>query len=113
MPATEEPTTASGGIIGFILVNGGGTENPATEVPIAEATAAKKELEIEEIIYPEEEIVSPQCIRVAMKRGDEWVVHEEDHSDRGIRKLQKTVDDLMGQIKVRALEALCILIRLL
>jgi hypothetical protein len=113
MPATEEPTTALGGIIGFILVNGGGTENPATEVPVAKAAAAKKELEIEEIIYPEEEIVAPQCIHVARKRGDEWVVHEEDHSDRGIRKLQKTVDDLMGQIKVRALEALCILIRLL
>jgi hypothetical protein len=112
MPATEEPTATSGVIIGFILVNGGGTENPATEVPVAEAAAAKKELEIEEIVCPEEEIMAPQCVRVARKRGDEWVVHEEDHSDRGIRKLQKTVDDLMGQIKVRALEALCILIRL-
>jgi hypothetical protein len=41
------------------------------------------------------------------------VFYEEDHSDQAIRKLRKIVDDLMGQIKVRALEALCILIRLL
>jgi hypothetical protein len=57
--------------------------------------------------------VAPQCIRVARKRGDEWVFYEEDHSDWAIRKLQKIVNDLIGQIKVRALEALCILIRLL
>jgi hypothetical protein len=47
------------------------------------------------------------------KRGDEWVFYEEDHTNWSVRKLYRTVDDLMGQIKARALEALCILIRLL
>jgi isopropylmalate/homocitrate/citramalate synthase len=61
-------------------------------------------VEIKEIIRSEEENMVPQCIRVARKRGDEWVFYEEDHSNRAIRKLQRTVDDLMGQIKVRALE---------
>jgi hypothetical protein len=46
----------------------------------------------------------PQCVWVARKQGDEWVFYEEDHSDRAVRKLQQIVDDLMGQIKVRALE---------
>jgi hypothetical protein len=32
----------------------------------------------------------------------EWVFYEEDHSDRAICKLQWTVEELMGQIKVRA-----------
>jgi hypothetical protein len=112
-PAAEEPTAASGGRMGLVLVDGGGAENPAAEAPIAEATAAEEEPKIEEIIRPEEDVVAPQCVHVARKRGDEWVFYEEDHSDRAIRKLQRSVDDLMGQIKVRALDALCILIRLL
>jgi hypothetical protein len=41
------------------------------------------------------------------------VFYEEDHSDRAVHKLQRIVDDLMGQIKVRALEAQCSPIRLL
>jgi hypothetical protein len=32
------------------------------------------------------------------------VFYEEDHSDRVVRKLQRTVEELMGQIKVRALK---------
>jgi hypothetical protein len=59
-----------------------------------------EEAEIEEIIFPKEENVAPSCIRVARKQGDEWVFYEEDHSNRAIRKLQRTVDDRMGQIKV-------------
>jgi hypothetical protein len=47
-----------------------GIENPAAEAPAAEATAVE-EPEIEEIICPEEDVVAPQCIRVARKRGDE------------------------------------------
>jgi hypothetical protein len=78
--------------------------NPAIEAPAVEAAAAEEEAEIEEIIRPEEEKVAPQCVHVTRKRGDEWVFYEEDHSDWAIRKLQQTVEDLMGQIKVRALE---------
>jgi hypothetical protein len=100
--------------MGLVLVDSEGrVKNPAVEALAAEATEVEEEPEIEEIIHPEEDVVAPQCIHVARKRGDEWVFYEEDHSDQAIRKLQRTVDDLMGQIKVRALEALCILIRLL
>jgi hypothetical protein len=52
---------------------------------------------------PEEEKVAPQCVCVTRKRGNEWVFYEEDHSDRAVHKLHHTVEDLMGQIKVRAL----------
>jgi hypothetical protein len=72
------------------------------EAPAVEAAAVEEEAEIEEIIRPEEENAAPQCIRVARKQGDEWVFYEEYHSDRAIRKLQGIVDDLMGQIKLRA-----------
>jgi hypothetical protein len=85
-----------------VVVEQSGTGNPATEALAVEAAATEEEAEIEEIIRPEEEKVAPQCVRVARKRGDEWVFYEEDHSDRAIRKLQRTVEDLMGQIKVRA-----------
>jgi hypothetical protein len=70
-------------------------------------------VEIEEIVRLKKENVAPQCVCVARKRGDEWVFYKEDHSDRAVRKLQRIVDDLMGQIKVRALEARCSPIRLL
>jgi hypothetical protein len=110
VPAAEEPTAASSGIMGFVLVDRSGTENPAAEAPAGEAVAVEEEPEIEEIVHPKEENMAPQCIRVARMRGCEWVFHEEDHSDRAICKLQSTVDDLMSQIKVRALEALCILV---
>jgi replication fork clamp-binding protein CrfC len=110
--AAEEPTATLGGIMVFVLVDRSSTKNPAIEALASEASAVE-ELEIEEIIHHEEENMAPQCVRVVRKRGGEWVFHEEDHSDRAIRKLQRTVDDLMGQIKVRALEALCILSRLL
>jgi hypothetical protein len=33
MPTTEEPIVASGGIMGFVLVDRGGTEDPAAEAP--------------------------------------------------------------------------------
>jgi hypothetical protein len=112
-PAAEEPTATSGGIMGFVLVDKNGTENPAIEALSGEAIVVEEEPEIEEIIHPEEKNVAPQYVRVARKRGGEWVFHEEDHSDQAIRKLQRTIDDLMGQIKVRVLEALCILSRLL
>jgi hypothetical protein len=52
------------------------------------------------------EIVQPQCIHVARKCHGEWVFHEEDHSDRAVHKLQRTGDDLMSQIKVKAPQAL-------
>jgi hypothetical protein len=91
--------------MGVLVAEKSGTGNPTIEAPAAEAAAVEEEAEIEEIVRPEEENVAPQCVRVARKRGDEWVFYEEDHSDRAVRTLQRTVDDLMGQIKVRALEA--------
>jgi hypothetical protein len=71
--------------MGFVLVDRNGTENPAAEAPVGEATVVE-EPEIEEIVHPEEENMAPQCVRVARKRGGEWVFHE-DHSDRAIRNL--------------------------
>jgi hypothetical protein len=90
--------------MGVVVVEESGTGNPTTETLAAEATATEEEAEIEEIICPEEEKVAPQCVRIARKQGDKWVFYEEDHSDRAVRKLQQTVEDLMGQIKVRALK---------
>jgi hypothetical protein len=77
--------------MGVVVVEESGASNPAVE-----GTATVEEVEIEEIICLEEEKVVPQCIRVVRKRGNEWVFYEEDHSDRAIRKLQRTVEDLMG-----------------
>jgi hypothetical protein len=90
--------------MGIVVVEESDIGNPAMEAPAAEATTTEEEAEIEEIICPEEEKVVPQCVRVARKRGDKWVFYEEDHSDRAVRKLQRIVEDLMGQIKVRALK---------
>jgi hypothetical protein len=70
-----------------VVVKESGTKNLAKEAPAGEAAPAEEEVEIEEIIRPEEEKVVPQCVRIARKRGDEWVFYEEDHSDRAIRKL--------------------------
>jgi hypothetical protein len=74
------------------------------EAPAVEAAATEEEVEIEEIICPEEEKVVPQCVHVTRKQDNEWVFYEEDHSDRAVHKLQRTVEDLMSQIKVRALK---------
>jgi hypothetical protein len=74
------------------------------EAPAIKAATVEEEAEIEGIIHLEEENVVPQCVRVARKQGDEWVFYEKDNSDRAVHKLHQTVDDLMGQIKVRALE---------
>jgi hypothetical protein len=99
--------------MGIVVVEKSGTGNPAMEAPAIKAAAVEEEAEIEEIVHPEEENMAPQCVRVARKQGDEWVFYEEDHSDQAVRKLQQTVDDLMGQIKVRALESRSHPIRLL
>jgi hypothetical protein len=82
--------------MGVVVVEENGTGNPTTEDPAAKAATTKEKAEIEEIIRPEEEKVAPQCVHVARKRGDEWMFYEEDHSDRADRKLQQTVEDLMG-----------------
>jgi hypothetical protein len=95
--------------MGLILVDRSSTKNLTVEALVGEATVVEEEPEIEEIIRSKEENVVTQCIRVARMRDGEWVFHEEDHSDWSICKLQRTVDDLMGQIKVRALKALCVL----
>jgi propanediol utilization protein len=73
--------------MGLVLVDRGGAENLTVEAPVAEAATVEEEPEIEEIVRPEEEVMAPQCVRVARKRGDEWVFYEEDHSDQAIQKL--------------------------
>jgi hypothetical protein len=73
--------------MGVVVVDKSGTGNPAIEAPAVEATVVEEEVEIKEIVYPEEENVAPQCIRVVRKWGDEWVFYEEDHSDQAINKL--------------------------
>jgi hypothetical protein len=69
------------------VVDKSGTRNPATEALVGEAAAVEEEAEIEEFVRPKEENMAPQCIRIASKRGDEWVFYEEDHSDQAVRKL--------------------------
>lgn len=58
VPATEEPSAASGGVMGFILVGESGAKNPAMEAPTPEATAVE-ELEVEETVHQAEEPVAP------------------------------------------------------
>jgi hypothetical protein len=76
--------------MGVVVVEKSDTRNPTTEAPVVKATAVEEEAEIEEIVRPEEENVVPQCVRVMRKQGDEWVFYEEGHSDRAVRKLQRT-----------------------
>jgi hypothetical protein len=82
--------------MGVVVVEKSGTGNPTTEALAAEGATTEEEAEIEEIIYPEQEKVAPQCIHVMSRRGDEWVFYEKDHSDYAVRKLQRIVEDLMG-----------------
>jgi hypothetical protein len=63
------------------VVEKSGTRNPTTEALVVKAAVVEEEVDIEEIVHPEEENVAPQCVRVARKRGDEWVFYEEEHSD--------------------------------
>jgi hypothetical protein len=51
----------------FVVVDRSNTKNPTTEAPVGEATAVEEEAEIQEIVCPKEENVTPQCIRVARK----------------------------------------------
>jgi hypothetical protein len=68
--------------MGIVVVKKSGIGNPTTEALAVKAIAVEEKAEIKEIIHPEEENVAPQCVRVARKRGDEWVFYEEDHLDR-------------------------------
>jgi hypothetical protein len=49
----------------FVVVDRSDTKT--TEAPVGEATAVEEEAEIQEIVCPKEENVTPQCIRVARK----------------------------------------------
>jgi hypothetical protein len=89
--------------MGVVVVEECSAGNLAAEAPAAEGAATEEEVEIEEIVCPEEEKVALQCIHIARKQGDEWVFYEKDHSNHVVRKLQRTVEDLMGLIKVRGL----------
>jgi hypothetical protein len=71
MPTAEEPSAASGGTMGVVVVEESGAGNPATKALAAEGAVTEEEAEIEEIICPKEEKVAPQCVRVARKQGDE------------------------------------------
>jgi hypothetical protein len=84
--------------MGAVLGAGTSNDNPAAEGDAPEAAAIEKEPEIEEINRAPMETVQPQFIGVARKRHGEWIFHEEDHSDRAVRKLQRTVDDLVSHI---------------
>lgn len=57
-------------------------ERPATGAAEAGGAVPEEDADIEEIVRPEEEMVNPQRIHVARKRGCEWVVYEEDHSGK-------------------------------
>jgi hypothetical protein len=61
--------------MGIVVVEKSSTRNPTMEAPAVEAAAVEEEVEIEEIVRSEEENMAPQCIRVARKRGDEWVFY--------------------------------------
>jgi hypothetical protein len=37
------------------------------------------------------------------RRGDEWVVYEEEHTERAVLKLEATMADAMRQVKVYSL----------
>lgn len=47
--------------------------------------------------------MAPQCVRVMRRRGDEWVVYEEEHTERAVLKLEATMADAMRQVKVYSL----------
>jgi hypothetical protein len=87
MLVDKESSATSGPAMGVVVVEESGAGNPATKTLAAEGATTEEEAKIEEIIHPEEEKVVPQCVRVARKRGDEWVFYEEEHSDRAVRKL--------------------------
>jgi hypothetical protein len=53
--------------MGIVVVEKSSTRNPATEALVAKAAATQEEVEIEEIIHPEEEKVVPQCVHVMRK----------------------------------------------
>lgn len=95
VPNADAPDAASGGTMGVVLGVGTNNDNPAAEGDAPEAAAIEEEPKIEEINRAPKETVQPQCIHVARKRHGEWVFH----ADRAVRKLQRTVDDLMSQIK--------------
>lgn len=50
-----------------------------------------------------EEPVAPQCARVMRKWGDEWVVYEEEHTERAVHKLEATMAEAMRQVKIGGL----------
>lgn len=100
-PTTEEPAATSGNM-GFVLVSVESTDQATNEVPAPEA-AISEEPEIEEIVCPYEEPVAPQRVRVGRKRGEEWVIHEDDYSDRAIRKLRRTVVDRIARLGAHTL----------
>lgn len=78
---------------------------PSGDKVVARRMAIEEEAEIEEIVRPAEEAVNRQRVFAARRCDDEWVVYEEDHSSKAIRKLQRMVDDLVGQVKVSVLRA--------
>jgi hypothetical protein len=53
--------------MGVVVVEESSAGNLAAEAPAAEGVVTEEEVEIEEIVHPEEEKVALQCIRVARK----------------------------------------------
>jgi hypothetical protein len=102
----DAPNATSSSTIGVMLSTRTSNDNPATEEDAPEAAVIEEEPKIKEINWAPKETVQPQRICVARKHYGEWVFHKEDHSNRAVHKLQRTVDDLMSQIKVKVPQAL-------
>jgi hypothetical protein len=106
MQDPNAPDATSDDTIGVMLGARTGNDNSAAEEDAPEAVAIEEEPEIEEINQAPKEIVQLQRIHVSRKCHGEWVFHEEDHSKGAMLKLQRTIDDLISKIKVKAPQAL-------
>lgn len=101
IPDAGAPSAAPEGGMSLVLGEEAEDVHPAADAGETGGAAPEEEAEIEEIVRPAEEPINPQRIHVTKKRGDEWVIYEEDDSGKATRKLQRTVEDLISQIKVR------------
>lgn len=96
--SSSAPSTGALGRMGPVS----GTESPG---PALEASGGAQTIEedpeIEEIDRPAGD-VRPQAIRMARKRGDHWVIHEEEFATAAVRKLERTAKELVETAKVRS-----------
>lgn len=86
--------------MGLVLGERAKDATPAAHARMAKGVTPEEEAEIQEIERPAEDAVNPQRVYATRRHDDEWAVYEEDHLGKAIQKLQRTVEDLMGQIEV-------------